>query len=53
MLQFGYCLVVKNVTVQEIVEGVYVAFVEDLFGDTTCNALVLFFKHTRPPSSWI
>jgi hypothetical protein len=43
MLQFGYCLVVENVRVQEIVEGIYVALVEDLFGDPTGGGLVLFF----------
>jgi hypothetical protein len=50
MLQFGYRLVVENVRVQEIVEGVYVTLVEDLFGDRRAASL-FSFKHTRPPGS--
>ncbi len=41
---------VESVRVQELIEGIYVTSVEDLFGDQA-GGLVLFFKCTRPPSS--
>ena len=51
MLQLSNWLVIKNVRVQGLVEGVYVAFVEDLFGNPAGGRLFLFFKHTRSPAS--
>jgi hypothetical protein len=42
---------VESVRVQELIEGIYVTSVEDLFGDQAGGGLVLFFKCTRPPSS--
>lgn len=40
---------VKSVRVQELIEGIYVTSVEDLFGDPTGGSLILFFRHTRHP----
>jgi hypothetical protein len=39
MLRFGYCPVVEYARGQEIIEGVYVAFVEDLLAIRRAAAL--------------